>query len=333
MSALWFLARGSGLAAAVLLAAVLLLGIARVERWQRSGWPSLLTSHLHRRLSAALVAVVVVHVVAVILDGYAPVAAWDSVVPFLSDYRRIWTGLGTISLDGLMAVVVTSSLMRVLGHPVWRAFHWLSYALAPIVLLHALGDGSDARSPWAVALLVAVGLGAVAGPLWRLAGRTLGDGSVELAARLGAAVVAISALAAIVAFAVAGPFQTGWARAAGTPATLLGAATEPASDDGHSLPIGIDDRLDGSRTAASGSGVTVSLVDARDPSITVVVTTGGASPGVATVDITRGRISVCYGTPVIAAVVRFGCGQAVVTLTMALDSGQLSGALITAQAR
>jgi hypothetical protein len=268
-------------------------------------------------------------VVAVCLDAYAPVALWDAVVPFLSDYRRIWTGLGTVSFDLLLAVVITSSAIRLLGYPTWRAVHWLSYALGAVVLLHALGDGSDARAPWAVALLIAVGVGCAAGPLWRLAGRSFGGSSAQLGGRLVGATVVVAALMAIAGFAAAGPFGPGWALTAGTPPRLLGAAAAPATDDGHSLPPGLDDRLEGTRSATADGGVSVSLTDLRDPSILVRVSTSAAAPGWATVDLSRGGLSVCYGTPAVGPTVRIACGRASVTLTMTMQGGNVAGALIT----
>jgi len=49
-----------------------------------------------------------------------------------------------------------------LGHSVWRAIHWLSYASWPIAVIHGFGTGTDTLSTWMLAIdgicIAAVGL-------------------------------------------------------------------------------------------------------------------------------------------------------------------------------
>ena len=82
------------------------------------------------------------------LDSFAPISLTASVIPFTSSYRPFWLGLGAVSFDLLLAVIVTSLARRRIGYRGWRAVHWLSYAAWPVALLHGFGTGSDVRSGW-----------------------------------------------------------------------------------------------------------------------------------------------------------------------------------------
>lgn len=64
-------------------------------------------------------------------------------LPFAGNYRPLWQGLGTVALDLMAAIVVTSLLRHRLGARVWRAVHWLTYLCWPMALPHGLGTGSD----------------------------------------------------------------------------------------------------------------------------------------------------------------------------------------------
>ena len=103
------------------------------------------------------------------------------VVPFTATYRPLWVGLGTLALDLVAAVVVTSLLRHRLGARAWRLVHWSAYAAWPAALLHGLRAGTDAGAAWFLAVSLccaAVGAGAVA---WRLSGSFAEFGRVRAA--------------------------------------------------------------------------------------------------------------------------------------------------------
>ena len=47
--AMWYLTRGTGMMALLLLTASMLLGIVEVKRWQSSRWPRFVTAALHAK--------------------------------------------------------------------------------------------------------------------------------------------------------------------------------------------------------------------------------------------------------------------------------------------
>jgi ferric reductase like protein len=220
---LWYLTRGTGVVALLLLTAGVGLGVMVSTRWQSRGVPRFLVSGLHRNVTLLASAFVVVHVVTTVADHFAPIGYRDAVLPFLSPYRPIWLGLGAVAFDLVLALIATSLLRARMGLRSWRAVHWLAYASWPVALLHSLGTGSDARSGWLLVLGVCC-TGAVAiAALWRIAAASEGPGPV----RIGGALAALAVPLGILVWASGGPLAKGWAARAGTPRSLL--ASTPAA--------------------------------------------------------------------------------------------------------
>ena len=213
----WYLARGFGLAALVVLTFSMVLGITASVRWTSQRWPRFVIELLHRNLSVLGLALIVVHVNAVIIDGFAPIGWKDVVAPFASAYRPVWLGLGAAAFDVLLAVVITSVFRRQIGHRTWRTVHWLSYLCWPLVVVHGFGTGTDPKAGFVLALYVACIAAVIAAAWWRLASA----GSEHRVVRAVGALVSVTAPVVLVAWLVSGPLTAGWARRAGTPSNLL----------------------------------------------------------------------------------------------------------------
>jgi hypothetical protein len=213
--ALWYLTRGTGTVALLLLTSGVVLGATSSTR-AAGRVPRFVVASLHRTVTLLAIAFVAAHVATTLADRYAPIRVRDVFVPFASAYRPIWLGLGAVAFDLLLALVVTSLLRARLGLRSWRFVHWLAYACWPIALVHALGTGSDARSGWLGLLALACTAAVVAAVLRRaFAAR----GSIP--ARVGSAVAALALPVGILAWAHGGPLAHGWAARAGTPRALL----------------------------------------------------------------------------------------------------------------
>ena len=145
---LWFTARGAGVVSLVLLSAVVTLGLLARARVEWRTWPRFLTTTLHRDLSLLSLVFLTLHIVTAVVDPYTHLGITAAVVPFGSYYRTVWLGLGTLAVELMLAVVVTSLLRHAIGARMWRGVHWLAYAAWPIAVLHGLGTGTDAFSLW-----------------------------------------------------------------------------------------------------------------------------------------------------------------------------------------
>ena len=213
--ALWYATRAFGVVALMLLTATVILGIAGTARFAAPGLPRVVTAGLHRNLSLLVLALVALHVLTTITDGYAPIGFASAVVPFDSAYRGLWLGLGTVAFDMLLAVTLTSLLRDRLSYRAWRYAHWLAYACWPVALWHSLGTGTDSKVPWLLAI-DAVCVAGVAGAVWwRLSLSAAGRGRT-------AALTALAVLPlATGIFIYIGPLQPHWAERAGTPPAIL----------------------------------------------------------------------------------------------------------------
>jgi sulfoxide reductase heme-binding subunit YedZ len=163
--ALWYIERGSGLVALMLLTTSVVLGLVSVARLHSPRWPRFALADLHRNLALLALAFGVVHVVTSVIDSFVPISVVDAFVPFAGSYRPVWLALGTIGADLMLAVLITSALPRRLGYKAWRSVHMLSYGAWGASVIHSIGIGSDARSAiWGV-MIVAACIGAVGGAL------------------------------------------------------------------------------------------------------------------------------------------------------------------------
>jgi DMSO/TMAO reductase YedYZ heme-binding membrane subunit len=220
-SAYWYLSRATGAVALLLLTVSVVLGILGSLRYSAGPrWPRFAIDSLHRDTSLLVIALLVLHVITSVLDGFAPIALTDAIIPFATPYRPLWMGLGALSFDLLIALVVTSLLRRRLGYRSWRAIHWLAYASWPVAVLHGLGTGTDAKTWWLLMLTIACVAAVVIAVLARIARADPSRSGL----RAGTAALAVGTPLGIAIFALAGPLQHGWAKRAGTPLKLLGAS-------------------------------------------------------------------------------------------------------------
>lgn len=224
-SAYWYLTRSSGAVALVLLTLALVLGVVDVRRWSTEKWPRFVVDSLHRNVSLLALAFLGLHILTAVLDSFAPISLVNAVVPFTGSYRPLWLGLGALSFDLMLAVILTSVLRRQIGHATWRAVHWLAYGSWPIALLHGLGTGSDVKSTW----MLAIGIGSLVAVLAAVLVRVAAGWPDQLARRGAALGGAGIFTLGLLLWLPSGPLGKEWARRSGTPTTLLGHSTSHAS--------------------------------------------------------------------------------------------------------
>lgn len=182
--ALWFASRATGLVSLLLLTGTIVLGVATTGRVAGSRWPRFAVAGLHRNLSLLVVVFLVAHIATAVIDPYAGIRWVDALVPFVSDYQPFWLGLGSVALNLLIAVLVTSLLRSRLPWRVWRGIHWAGYALFPVAVAHGLGTGgADTRQLWVLAC-VGTCVVIVAAAIWWRQGTGHPDTDVRRTARV-----------------------------------------------------------------------------------------------------------------------------------------------------
>jgi DMSO/TMAO reductase YedYZ heme-binding membrane subunit len=237
-SAYWYLTRGTGTISLILLTLSVALGVANVRRLRTPNVPRFVVDAVHRNVSLLAMAFLVVHILTSVVDSFAPIRLIDAVVPFAGTYRPLWLGLGAVAFDLMIALTVTSLLRRRFGYKTWRLVHWTAYACWPVALLHGLGTGSDTKTGWMLVIVAAC----VILMIVAVVARATAGWPDHLGARLTA--IGASALVplGLLVWLPTGPLAAGWAKKAGTPASLLRASAATAASSSSS----------GNSTAASG---------------------------------------------------------------------------------
>jgi methionine sulfoxide reductase heme-binding subunit len=165
---LWYATRGAGIVTLVLLTGVVVLGIVSAMRWQTVAWPRFLTTGFHQNLALTTLVFLALHIVTAVVDPYTALGWNAALIPFSSSYRRFWLGLGVVAIYLLLAIAATSLLRPLVGPRIWRAVHWLGYAMWPLAVVHGFGTGTDSWFRWMVAIEAACIGSVAAATAWRL---------------------------------------------------------------------------------------------------------------------------------------------------------------------
>ncbi len=166
-SSLWYLSRGTGVLSLVMLTLVIVLGVLTRGGRPLPGLPRFAVAGLHRNLSLLSVAFLAVHISTAVVDPYVTLRWLDALVPFVSSYKPLLVGLGALSLDLMLAMVVTSVFRQRIGHRLWQVVHLAVYAAWPVALVHSFALGPDLSSGYQRALAVACVFVSAAALVWR----------------------------------------------------------------------------------------------------------------------------------------------------------------------
>jgi sulfoxide reductase heme-binding subunit YedZ len=147
----WITSRAAGTAALFLASASVTLGLAMGMRIVRGRGTDLRA--VHEALSLATVAALLVHGLSLLGDSYLHLSFADIAIPFASGYKTGWTSLGIVAAYALILLGPSYYARRLIGQQRWRRWHRFT-ALAWIAgIVHSFGEGTDARSPWFVAMV------------------------------------------------------------------------------------------------------------------------------------------------------------------------------------
>jgi sulfoxide reductase heme-binding subunit YedZ len=178
--ALWALGRGTGVVALVMFTLTLVLGIVTRSGRAGLGIGRFGIAELHRTAALTGTTLIAFHVASLFLDPYAQLHLVDLVFPFLGSYRPVWLGLGTLAIDVLVVVTLVSLLRERLGPRVFRTVHYATYALWPMALLHALGNGTDSGTIWLRGLAAGCAAAVALAISWRLSAGYAERGRVRI---------------------------------------------------------------------------------------------------------------------------------------------------------
>src|SRR6202007_1911888 len=123
------------------------VGLLATDRIVMTPGHRVMAQAVHRAVLFGALSFLVIHIVTEILAQRSH--AIDSVIPFLSPYRTFYIGLGTISSDLILLIIVTSILRkRFTAHGKawrWRAIHYGAYLAFVFGVMHGLLAGRTAK--------------------------------------------------------------------------------------------------------------------------------------------------------------------------------------------
>lgn len=155
----WYVARSTGLAAWVVLAASVVLGLALSTRatGRKPSAPWLLD--LHRFSGGLSLVFVALHLLGLWADSFTHFAWSELFVPMASAWQPGPVAWGIVTMYLLASIEVTSLVMRRLPRWLWRAVHATSFVAFVTATVHLLYAGTDADNralKWSVVTVSAV---------------------------------------------------------------------------------------------------------------------------------------------------------------------------------
>jgi DMSO/TMAO reductase YedYZ heme-binding membrane subunit len=152
----WYTARGTGFAGLALLVGLMIGGIGHATGLTYKFIEPVKAWAIHKAMGVMLLVAVALHMLALFFDSFVSFSVVNIIVPFTSSYSNGSTLIrislsyfavasGVMAMYGI-AIIVASSLGWIdTNKGIWRKLHYLSYAVLPLVLVHALGTGSDLK--------------------------------------------------------------------------------------------------------------------------------------------------------------------------------------------
>jgi predicted ferric reductase len=153
----WYISRSSGIVAWIAVTASIIWGLALSSRLvRRRGVPAWLLD-LHRFLGTLTIVFSLVHLGGLVADNYVYFGWSELFIPMSSDWRPGAVAWGIVAFYLVVAIQITSWLMRHMPRRVWHSIHLTSIPLFVMATLHGYQAGYDENNRL-VRLLALVGV-------------------------------------------------------------------------------------------------------------------------------------------------------------------------------
>jgi methionine sulfoxide reductase heme-binding subunit len=150
----WLMSRASGIVALGLITASVGLGLAMANKLLRGRS----VAGLHEQLSLAGLAAILIHGVTLLGDPWLHPGVSGIAVPFTMGYRTVFTGLGILGGYLTAALGLSFYVRRRIGAKLWRKLHRFTIVAYVLALVHTIGAGTDASTPWLRTFMLATAL-------------------------------------------------------------------------------------------------------------------------------------------------------------------------------
>jgi methionine sulfoxide reductase heme-binding subunit len=154
----WLASRASGLVALALVTVSVGIGLLMAGKVSRKPGLGPKLAAIHEHAAVAAIIAISVHGVTLLGDAWLNPGIAGIAIPFKMAYRPLWTGVGIVG--GYLAALLGLSFYarRRIGARLWRKAHRFTVAVYVMAVVHTLGAGTDASTPWMRAWLVLTGV-------------------------------------------------------------------------------------------------------------------------------------------------------------------------------
>jgi sulfoxide reductase heme-binding subunit YedZ len=144
----WLASRASGLVALGLITASVILGLVMSGRIMRKPGRAAKMLALHEQLALGGLLAIAIHGITLLGDAFLNPGLKGILLPGFIDYRPLWVGLGIGA--GYLAAALGLSYYgrRRIGARRWRKAHRATIVVYGMAVVHTLGAGTDASTPW-----------------------------------------------------------------------------------------------------------------------------------------------------------------------------------------
>jgi len=153
-STMWYLTRGSGIVATVLMVAALANGLLfsgrETGKWLRPAW----WLDLHNGLGGYALIFTGVHLITAYADSDLAVTISSVVLPGTAARDTVAFTWGVLALYGLAVTVLTSWPRKLASRRTWHLLHLLSVPATVFAGIHAYQLGSDGKTPLVKGVLI-----------------------------------------------------------------------------------------------------------------------------------------------------------------------------------
>ena len=144
----WLASRASGVVALVLVTISVGLGLMMASKLMRRPGFSRVMTALHEQTALAGMFAIAVHAVTLIGDPWLKPGVVGVLVPFVMDYRPLFTGLGVIADLLALFLGLTFYARKDVGSKFWRKIHRATILVYVLAVVHTIGAGTDAPAVW-----------------------------------------------------------------------------------------------------------------------------------------------------------------------------------------
>ena len=155
----WLASRAAGLTALACITLAVALGLALGGKVASSkpGLPRVLLK-IHEHAALAGLIAIAVHGITLLGDAWLKPTLADIAIPFASDVKPFWVGIGVIG--GYLAALLglTFYARKRIGVKRWRQAHKATILVYVLSVAHTIGAGTDAKEPWLQIAMLVTGL-------------------------------------------------------------------------------------------------------------------------------------------------------------------------------